>query len=374
MNFTVSKNSLSQMLYLSSTIVEKRNTMPILANVKLSADKGHISIAATDLEISLYGEIEASIDKPGNITVNAKVFYDIVKELPGDIVKISLSSGQRLEIESNKSKFKINGTSAEEVPSISGIDIKNPISVEAVKLYEMIDRVAFAVSIDETRYNINGVYIEPLKTPVGADKQGIRFVATDGHRLAMIDRPAEGLLLSDGVIIPRKGIQELKKVIEGNEGVAFVGVKEGFFTVKSNSVTIGVRLVDGKFPDYRQVIPKENQTNVTVNKEDFIAAVRRISLVTTDKIKTMRFRLTKGVLTISSSSPEYGEATEEILARQKGDDITIGFSAKYILDLLTAMGPCEDVNIHLNGSTGPGVFSSDKDENYRCIVMPMRFE
>lgn len=374
MNLIVSKENLLQLLYLSSTIVEKRNTMPILANVKISAKGNTLSLSATDLEISLFGESEAQITTPGEITVNAKVFYDIVKELPGDSVKISLGKGQRLEIESNKSHFKIIGSSADEFPNISGVSLKNPISVAADKLYEMLDKVSFAVSSDETRYNINGVYIETLETPIGNDKQGIRFVATDGHRLAIIDRPAEGLMLSGGVIIPRKGIQEVKKVLEGNSGVAYVGLSEGFFTVKSGIVTLGVRLVDGQYPDYRQVIPKETKTKITLNKEDFLSAIRRVSLVTTDKTKTIKFIIKNGVCNMSSSSPEYGEASEELLVKQSGDDIIVGFSARYILDLLNAMSNSEEVIVNLNGDLGPGVFISDKDQNYSCIVMPMRFE
>ena len=374
MNFSISKEEFSRLLYLTSTIVERRNTMPILANVKITAENNKLSVAATDLEISLVGEAEADVKAPGSITVGAKVLYEIVRELPDETVSCKVSKGQRFEIESGQSHFKINGTSSDEFPSVAGTVLKNPISVEAGKLYEMLDKSAFAVSTDETRYNINGVYVETLDTPVGRDKSGIRFVATDGHRLAMIDRPAEGFAVKGGVIIPRKGIQELKKVLEDNEGAANVSLSEGFFTVQSGNETIGIRLVDGQFPDYKQVIPAESKTGVEVSRNELLSAVKRVSLVTTDKSRTIKFKLVDGTLFISSSSPEYGEASETVAVSQTGENITIGFSARYVLDILAAMETSETIKLKLSGELGPGVFMGEVDDFYTCIVMPMRFE
>ena len=372
MNFSITKEKFAHLLYLTHSIVERRNTMPILANVKLSAENGKLSIAATDLEVSLLGEAEANVKTPGNTTVDAKVLYDIVREAPADTITLNLAKGQRLEIQSGQSKFKINGTSADEFPSLSGTAISKPISIDASMFYEMFDKTAFAVSTDETRYNINGVLVETVAE--SGPQKAIRFVATDGHRLALIDRPAEGFALGESVIIPRKGIQEIKKVLEGNEGAAKVEVANGFFTVHSGDVTLGVRLVDGQFPDYRQVIPNETKTEVQVSRTEFLAAVRRVSLVTTDKNKAVRFRVADSTVTISSSSPEYGEASDSIAVTMTGDDVEIGFSARYIVDLLNAMSDSETVTIKLNGDLGPGMFQASGTEGYTCIVMPMRFE
>lgn len=369
MEFSIPKSSFSQLLYLTNSIVERRNTMPILANVKLSADNDKLTIAATDLEISLVGEAEAEVKSSGSITVAAKVLYEIVKELPEESVHLSVAKGQRLEVQSGQSRFKINGVSSEEFPSIVGTQLKDPISVEAAKLYEMLDKTAFAVSTDETRYNINGVCAESLE-----GQKTLRFVSTDGHRLALIDRPAEGLSLSESVIIPRKGIQELKKVLEGNDGAAQVGLNEGFFTIRCGGVTIGIRLVDGQFPDYRQVIPTQSSTIVEADRGELLSTVKRVSLVTTDRSKTVKFQLTSGKLTVSSSSPEYGEASDSIEVKQEGEDVTIGFSAKYVMDILAVMQGEDSITMKLNGDLGPGLFLGPKDEDYRCVVMPMRFE
>jgi len=374
MKFSIPQKSFNQLLYLCHAIVEKKNTMPILANVRLSAEEGSLSVAATDLEVSLVGEVEASVETSGCITIDAKVLYDIVKELPELDIQAEVSSKQRLDLTCGQSRFKIIGTAAEEFPSIAGVQLKKPISVDANKFHEMLDKTAFAVSNDETRYNINGVFVETIEGPLGPGQQCLRFVATDGHRMAMIDRPAEGFSIDQAVIIPRKGIQELKRVLEGNEGAAKVAVDDGFFTVQSGNVTLGVRLVDGHFPDYRKVIPHQFSTSLTIDRTELLAAVKRVSLVTTDKTKTIRCRVVDGSLVVSSSSPEYGEATETVAVGQDGDDLTIGFSARYIMDLLAAMLTSETVQLKLSGEEGPGIFTGSGDDLYTCLVMPMRFE
>ncbi len=373
MNFSIAKEKFVRLLYLTHSIVERRNTMPILANVKISAEDNRLTLSATDLEVSLVGEAEASVKAAGSTTVDAKMLYDIVRELPSDSISVTLSKGQRLEIQSGQSKFKINGASADEFPSLSGVKIEKPVSVDAGMFFEMFDKTSFAVSTDETRYNINGVLVETVAGDT-AKTQNLRFVATDGHRLALIDRPAAGFGLDQSVIIPRKGIQEIKKVLEGNDGAAKVEVRDGFFTVLSGDVTLGVRLVDGQFPDYRQVIPSESKSTATLSRSEFLSAVKRVSLVTTDKNKAVRFRLAGDTLTVSSSSPEYGEANDSISAEKNGEDVEIGFSARYVIDLLGAMSDSESIQVRLNGDLGPGVFTGSGTEGYTCIVMPMRFE
>ena len=374
MNFSISKESFSHLLYLTNTIVEKKTTMPILAHVNFSAADGKLKVYATDLEISFVGEADAEITTPGSITVSAKVIHDVIKELPEDEINVQVGKNQRLEVESGQARFKINGVSSDEFPTVVGTELKGAVTVDATKLYEMLDKTAYSVSTDETRYNINGVFLETINTPIRNDKVTLRMVATDGHRLSYIDRPAEGLSVAENVIIPRKGIQEIKKVLEGNDGVASVSINEGFFTVQSKNVTLGVRLIDGQYPDYRQVIPVATSTTIDLSRSDFLSAVRRVSLVTTDRSKTVKFKLVAGNLVVSSSSPEYGEATESLAVNQTGDDVTIGFSARYLLDLLNAMPHAETVQIRLNGELGPGVIVGSDDDLYTCIVMPMRFE
>ena len=239
----------------------------------------------------------------------------------------------------------------------------------------MFEKTIFAVSNDETRYHINGVLAETREdSSLGANTPALRFVATDGHRMAVIDRPAEDFSVERSVIIPRKGIQELRKVLDGNEGAAKVSVDDGFFTVNSGNVTLGIRLVDGQFPDYQQVIPDEHTTVVSLDRDELLSSVKRVSLVTTDKSKAIKIKVVDGTMILSSSSPEYGEASESLSINQNGEDVTVGFSAKYIQDLLGAMVGSETIQLKLKGELGPGLFVGDGDELYSCIVMPMRFD
>ncbi|MBL7662459.1 DNA polymerase III subunit beta [bacterium] len=370
MQLEVSTQALSKLLSLTTTIVEKRNTMPILANVKLTAQDSNLQVTATDLEVSFQGSAEATIKTPGSITVNARFLFEIVRELPAPTVTLKAQKGERLEIESGASHFKINGISSDEFPSIMGTNAKTLFSLDANGIVQAIDKTIYAVSSDETRYNLTGVFLET----VDSDKT-LRFVATDGHRLAVVDRPSQGMTSpKKGVIVPRKGILELKKILEGNEGACQLGLDEGFLTVKSGNLTLGIRLIDGEFPDYRQVIPNEVKTTIKVAKEDFLAAVRRTSLVTTDKSKSLRVKLAQGQMSFTSQSSEFGEAEESIPVEIDGEEISVAFSARYLMEMLTAMGKTESVTAKLNGEWGPGVFATDSGEDYTCVIMPMRFD
>jgi len=390
MKFQIDKASLAYLLGIASTIVERRNTMPILANTKIDVGKKSVTISATDLEISMIADVEADVEEVGSITVGARMIHDIVRDLPGESVKISALKGSRLQIKSGSSDFKINGTSSEEFPSLVGCDLKSPVKVEAKKIFEMLDKTSYAVSTDETRHNINGVSIETFSGEAGkingsGPDNGIRFVATDGHRLALVDREAEGIKLSKNVIVPRKGISEIKRVLEANEGDVKLGFNEGFLSIESENqlsgkkspkirVRIGVRLLDGQFPNYKEVLPKDIKTNLTANRSELLSTIKRVALVTTDRSKAIKLEVTDSEMILSSSSPEHGEARETLPISKEGEDASIGFSARYLVDLLGTMSGDEDVQIQLSGNLGPGIFQSSTDEHYRSVVMPMRFD
>ncbi|MBP9837574.1 MAG: DNA polymerase III subunit beta [Proteobacteria bacterium] len=371
MLLSIEKDKLSRLLHLAHSVVERKNTMPILANIKLTADKKKLSFAATNLEVSLTGEVDADIDTKGSTTVDAKVFYDIIKELPNERIVLKLVDDKRLDITCGKSNFKINTTSSDEFPNLAGVKLENPAVIDASMLYEMFDKTAFAVSSDESRLNINGVLVEFLKTK---NSSNIRFVATDGHRLAMIERNIDGINEFKSVIVPRKAIVEIKKILEGNDGAAKVEISESFITIASKEVTIGVRLVDGQFPDYMQVVPKEHNTKFDVKKDEFLSAVRRVSLMTADKNKAVKFSIKGSTMTISSSSAEFGEAVDSIEIEKQGNDVEVGFSARYVAELLSAISEDQMVTVKLNGNLSPGIFNPKDMETFTCVVMPMRFE
>lgn len=374
MKIRVLKSDLSKILFLSYSIVYKKHTMPVLSNLKLVAENNSLSITASDLEVTLISNIPAEIDLPGSITVDGGVLYEIVKELPEQPICFNLANRQKMDIECGHAKFKINVTSADEYPDVGQIVLENPVTVDSSRFYEMLDKTCFAISTDDSKKGITGLCARTIEGSFGIGKYCLRMVATDGHRLAVIDRPSQGFNLDYDVIIPRRSAAELKKVLEGQNTSANISVHNGLIVIEIGSTLIAARLQEGIFPDYKKVIPEESSTIVTVAREEFLSALRRVSLVTTDKNKGIRFKIVDGNMIMSSSSPEYGDAVESVEVEQSGNDVSIGFSAKYTLDLLSAMSSSEKIIIKLNGDSGPGLFQPMEDNLYLCVVMPMRYE
>jgi DNA polymerase-3 subunit beta len=374
MIFSVEQSALVNILSLCCSIADRKHTMPILSNVKLVAEDNKLKISSTDLEISLYGEIPAEITKNGSTAVPAKVFFEIVRLLDEGQVKFNLNES-RLAISSGESNYKIVVAGALEFPTLTGVDIQNPITVDSAKLYEMLNKTMFSICADESRYNINGLFIEVVEDALDNSKSRIRFVSTDGHRISIIDRPSDGLVLKSGILVPKKGISELMKFLSNSESsVAQVEVVDGYFTIRSGEIVMGVRLSDGVFPNYKQVLPKNITTTIKISCDEFVSAVKKVSIVATEISKAIVFKLHDGVLELSASSQENGEAKGKITnISQSGEDVLTSFSAKYLLELLAVFsGKEEEVIFTLDGTEGPGNFSFKSDEHYNCIIMPMR--
>lgn len=380
MNILISKAELSRALTLIQNIVEKKTTMPIMSNVLISAEDGLVKLSGSDLEITALSTITAKVKERGSTTVSAKMFSDIVRELPEGDVTITLGDGERLEISSKNSKLRIIGVNAQEYPSLPGlsIDVKNKISART--LLEMISNTIYAVSTDETRYNLNGVCFEILdkESPkIIRGKKGtsapLRLVSTDGHRLALSTRAVEGINFNGRVIAPRKGLSELRKILEdcGDSDVGFE-IAEGFLIVQSSNTKFSMRLVDGEFPDYNRAIPETEGTKILLDPKELAQALRRVALVVSDKQKCVKFSLTDGTLQISSSSPELGDAVEKIQIAYKGPALTIGFNAKYLIDITQSVPGDQQLVMELHGESGPGRFTIQGDESTMAIVMPMR--
>ncbi len=376
MDLSISKAELSKALFITESIVEKRTTMPILSNVLLSAADGKLKISATDLEVTALATVPAKVKASGSITVNAKVFADIVRELPDSEVTLKLGEADRLEVVSKGSRLKMVGVSAEEFPSLPGVSFEARCKISSYQLLEMINKTVYAVSLDETRFNLNGVCFELIGDGKGKGKKGakaLRFVATDGHRLAMITRPIDDLDFEERVIVPRKGLSEIRKLISGDEDIQVgIDVRDGFLILETAAAKVSMRLIDGEFPDYNQVLPKQAGTIVTLEIGEFSQALRRVALMVSDKGKCVRMDFASNTLRISSSSPELGEAIEELHVKYSGKPLSVGFNAKYILDIAASIEEGRKLNLELNGELGPGKFFAEGDDSYIGIVMPMR--
>lgn len=372
MKATLPKSELLSGIQLVQTAAEKKSTMPILANVLITASEGHISIASTDLEITSTATLPASVKARGSTTINARIFLDIVKELPEGEVSLVLGENERLEILCQRSRFKMNGVSSEEYPGLPGMSLQASGKVLAKELSYMIDKTLYAVSADETRFNLSGVCFEAIEGDKKSDKS-LRLVATDGHRLSLITRPFQGLKLKDRVIVPRRGLVELKKLLDtvGDIQVGLV-IEEGFLVVESPKYRLAVRLIEGEFPDYTQVIPQGKGALAQIEAQPLTQALRRAVLLATDKTKCIKLDFSAETLKISSSSPELGEAREELPVHYNGKDISVGFNARYLLDFLNSLNETKEITIELHGELGPGRLFTEDDEGYLAIIMPMR--
>jgi DNA polymerase-3 subunit beta len=365
---------LSKALGRSQGIVEKKSTMPILSHVLLEAKKGaDLVVSATDLDIAVSSEHKCEVLKEGAVAVSARHLYDIVRALPEQEVVLRRAQNNYLEIRSGPSEFKLVGLPAEDFPALPRFEKVPFTDLEPGVLLEMIERTFMAVSTDETRYNLNGVYFEP-------SAEALRLVATDGHRLSLSEKPLTGGFgLKRGVILPKKGLQELRKLLSEavesgtDAGETKLGFVENSAILRRPGVILSMRLIEGLFPDYRQVIPKTGDKVLTVGRDRFLETLRRISLLSSDKAHAVKLELGKDLLRVLSQNPDLGEAKEEVPVSYQGEPLKIGFNARYLLDVL-AVVKSKDVKLELADDLSPGVVrgGDEADAGFTAVVMPMR--
>lgn len=367
MRIEIEKKDLLNLIGKTLNIVDKKNTMAVLVNVLLDAEKDRVKVFATDLEVSLTDEVYAQVQEPGKVVVSTKSLFEICKKLADGKIQFIKKENNWLEIKQGKFSSRIVGVSHEDYPIFPTYNPQFFIKMNADVLKEMIDKTIYSVSNDETRYHLNGVYFE-------INPQGIcRMVATDGHRLSLVNKQLENIKtnFTSGVIIPRKGLFEIKKIIENSTGTIEISIEGSQFYLKNESTVLMVRLIEGKYPNYQQFIPQKLSQKIIINKDEFLTSLERVALLANQKSKAVLLNLTKNRMEISSNNPELGEAKEEIEVEYSGIDLKVGFNARYILDVLTSMTD-EKVMIEINDHLSPGVIRPPNDTNYTCVVMPMR--
>lgn len=365
MEIKIAKKELLHGLACTQGVVEKKSTMPILANVCLKAEAKTIMLSATDLEVGVMVEQAAEILQKGSVTVSARAIFDIVKELPDERVHLKVLPNYWVEITSGKVQFKIVGLSADEFPKLPSVPKEGTFHVDVTAFHDMIAKTAYAMSTDETRYALNGVFLEKVG-------DAMRLVATDGHRLSYTDRPVKGKwTLDKGVIIPRKGILEWKRLLEGAEGEFTMSVDSKHVMVTKGNAVLMIRLIDGQYPPYNQVIPKEQKWVIAADRLALMQGLRRVQLVTTDRSRGVRFRVSPKHLEITAKNPDVGEAHEELQVKYKGETFEIGFNGRYFSDVLNILTD-EEVVLELKGEMGPCVIRSEFDRSFLAVIMPMR--
>jgi DNA polymerase III subunit beta len=373
MEFEIQRTEFLEGLRLTQGVVERRNTLPILSNTLIEPVESGISILATDLDIGVRRSCAAKVKGSGAMTVNARKLFELVKEMKGDSIRVRGLENHRVEVLSGKTRLNLVGLDPKEFPSIPGLTGKptkgaSELRAKARVLGSMIESTLFAVSLDETRINLSGVYLE--------NQQGaLRMVATDGHRLAMIDRQIEGRVPEKGVILPRKGLVEAKKLLEsgnGEEDPVTLWIDGPIAKVVRDRAELFMRLIEGEFPDYRQVIPKQSKAKVSLGREDLLRALGCMSVLTTERAKGVRITLKPGVLEVQASNPDAGDGLDEIEIAYSGDELSIGFNGRYLIEALGAMHDGERVEFMASDDVSPGVLRPEGDESYCYVVMPMR--
>lgn len=373
MELVVSKSDLLKAISATQNMVAKRTTMPILSNFLLSASNDHLEVFGSDLEMSALARVKAKVKNEGSTTVNARLFGDVVRELPDADVKITVGQNERLEISCLGSKFKLVGTSAAEFPSLPGMSLKGMVNLPSDFLSDIIATTLYAASLDETRFNLNGVCFELISGGKTAkDKADVRFVATDGHRMSMVTRSMNNFGLEGRAIVPRRGLLELKKLLSGSDSDVGICLQEGFFIVETKDLKIAMRLIDGEFPDCSQVLPKTEGFKAVIRGSDLSAPLRRMMLMVSDKEKGVRMSFGDNELQVTSSSPNLGEAAEKVQIEYQGKAMTAGFNAQYLIDTAQAFGEDSQIQLELFGELGPLKISRRGDDSAVAIVMPMR--
>jgi len=373
MNLSIEKNEFQRGLTRIQSIVEKRNTMPILANALLSTagkgKKGTLEIAATDLEVGIRGIHPAEIKTAGSVTASAKKLYEIVRELPDEPVHIEVADNSYLTIHCARAQFVLAGSTAAEYPELPTVSPENMVKIQAVVLAQMIERTMYAASVDESRYNLNGVFLETRK-----DRGKLRMVATDGHRLAYVDRDIgeEIAGLSEGVIIPRKGLAELRRLVDEEDADEVeIGFQGNSGLARKGDVTLVMRLIEGEFPNYSQVIPRDASQKVTLTTDVISQALRRVALFSADRSRAVKLDVTDGCLVLSSNNPDLGEAREEIDIDYAGANTSIAFNARYLMDCLSIM-KSKEVLLSFKDALSPSQIVPTDDPDTLAVVMPMR--
>ncbi|WP_294645111.1 DNA polymerase III subunit beta [uncultured Aureimonas sp.] len=371
MRIIIERSNLLKSLSHIQRVVERRNTIPILSNVLLKTEDGAMRLKATDLDIEITESVPASGDVPGATTVPAHLLYDIVRKLPdGSEVKLETTGdGAQMTVSAGRSTFRLQCLPEADFPDITAGAFTHAFTLKAADLARLVERTQFAISTEETRYYLNGIFLHTIET---GGALTLRAVATDGHRLARAEMPApagsEGM---PGIIVPRKTVTEIQKLLgEGAETVA-IELSDSKIRFSLGAVVMTSKLIDGTFPDYQRVIPTGNDKALTLDRQSFSAAVDRVSTISSERGRAVKLALSGGQLVLTVNSPDAGTATEELPVGYEAEEIEIGFNARYLLDITGQLSG--DSAVFMMADPGsPTLIRDGGDEGTLYVLMPMR--
>jgi DNA polymerase-3 subunit beta len=370
MKFIVIKPVIYKTLSHLQSIVNKKNTLPILSNILIEADNNSLTLSSTDMDISIKETISCNIIEPGSTTLNAQIIFDIIKKLP-DTSEIEFISndGKILTIRSNVSKFSLSCLPKDEFPIIETKSTGKRLLVKSKIFFNLINKTKFAISNEETRYFLNGLYLNLSNKD---DSSLLTFVGTDGHRLATSSSEINKFNFEvPGVIIPKKTIFELSKLLPEFSEEIEIDISSNKIIFYIDNLVLISKLIDGNFPDYTRVIPSNNNAILKINRSNLLSAVDRVSTIANEKSPSIKFKLFKNLINLSTINNENSTATEDIEAKYDGVEIEIGFNAKYIMDMLDNLED-EEINISFNDNSTPIIAKDNSREDTIYVLMPMR--
>jgi DNA polymerase-3 subunit beta len=370
MKFIVEKNTLLKSLSHVQSIVEKKNTLPILSNILLDAKDNSLILSATDMDISITEKLNCNIVEEGSTTVSAHTLYDIIRKLPDTSeIEIISNDGKIISLRSGKSKFSLGCLPKKDFPIIEIGNLEIEMNIDSRKFLQLIDKTRFAISNEETRYFLNGIYFHKKNED---HSNLLSVVATDGHRLAKIDfNFNENSKEIEGVIVPKKTVNELCKLLAAYDGLIKINLDSNKIVFFINDSILISKLIDGNFPDYNRVIPKDNNHILKINRQNFSMAVDRVSTIASDKSPIIKFKLLNNVMNMSSVNSDSGTATEDIVTIYSGNEIEIGFNAKYILEMINNLED-DEITLSFKDSSSPVIATEDSNPNLIYVLMPMR--
>jgi DNA polymerase III subunit beta len=371
MKVTVERTALLKSLGRVHRVVERRNTIPILANVLIRADKSKLSLKATDLDLEVIDAVDAEVSPGGSTTVPAHMFYEIVRKLPEGSQIVLEASGDRamLAIRAGRSRFTLQTLPESDFPDLAAGEMTHKFTLAAADLKRLIDKTQFAISTEETRYYLNGIY---LHTAGNGKSTMLRAVATDGHRLAQVELGLpSGAAGMPGIIVPRKTVGEVQRLIEDGEAEVGIELSQGKIRFSIGDVVLTSKLIDGTFPDYARVIPVGNDKELVVDKKDFEASVDRVSTVSSERGRAVKLSLSAGRLLLSVTNPDSGSATEELEIEYSADPMDIGFNSRYLLDI-AAQIEGEVAVLKLADAGSPTLIQYRDAAGALYVLMPMR--
>lgn len=371
MKISIERAELLKAVAQAQSVVERRNTIPILANVLIEAEGNTVSFRATDLDIEVVDKAPAQVERPGATTVSAVMLHEIVRKLPDGalVVLTDDPAAGRVTIQAGRSSFNLATLPKEDFPVMATAEYAANFTARAGVLKRLFDKSKFAISTEETRYYLNGVYMHVAQGEEGAV---LRCVATDGHRLARIDAPLpEGATGMPGVIVPRKTVNELRKLLDDDEADIAVSVSETKVRFATSAITLTSKVIDGTFPDYTRVIPTGNTRRLEVDAAEFARAVDRVATVSSERSRAVKLALDEDRLVLSVNAPDAGAAEEELAVAYGDERLEIGFNAKYLLEIASQVDR-ENAVFLFNSSGDPTLMREGNDTSAVYVVMPMR--